>query len=1245
MSTSARQSVSNTQDDCIPSSVTSTVRPRAQDTGKTPITGDRRKNVHRNTAGAHRVQGITTTTGRPATTTSQPLPAPKNTYSNCSHINGISCPACSTSHSTDKKATGRKIQNDRNVERPNGLNSRLKSKNIKNQNCSLFNSKKSSNVCIDLSDAFDSSQDSSIYPTDPQSSLLSLPSIQQSTNNNSSNANSNVGANHFFPTTPCPASCSSFIDAHPSPPTDPPPIIRPLANEPRSSSENVIRPSNDTRLIDMHPDQYVYLQECMETLRFIPEKVLKPFRSVYNRLMRSIVHNPQDLLRWKKFLLLPMVLLSHQGIDTDQASKDRIKEIRRRIELIQRDDWDQFTFGFLPKQKPISQRRNISDEKKEALRQKKIEQLAHAGEFSKAMKHVTKKTGISPPSDRVIQVLKSLHPEKSDYVIEENLLQEMLECHEALTSSSSEVFGIDGHKLRKWIRKKDDFIKPSLDGSRWEHLRALCGIGGDQRPDENEFVNLLASIISLLLDVKNVPFEVYDALRDNILLALQKDPNDPSKIRPVGMGYSIRKLCCIVCLTYIYQAHNESGDAFLKSVFGDLQYGMESKGTEKVFHAMNYSFQKYPDRDLFVADGINGFNNQSKLLALEKLHKYFPQMTPFFMQIYYPDSKGSYLGNNGVEIVMSKEGSHQGDVFANLLYCLSDLDHSRALQQLVEGQGMAKMYVDDKNFHAEHDAMKNVLNHLIHEGPKVGYFLNRTKSVYLLGRCKSNQEAQMRKRNLMEEFGLSEDMIRIHPDNGGNPDSYGATVLGSHLGTTRFIRAKLDGKIEELGNVGESITTVNSKQIQFLMLRWCFSQMLIHLQRNLPYHHMQYIIPEFMELKRKILEDIVEIPIDDDHFKLAQLNLADSGLGLFDSELTSHAAYVASFAEFMSDFMHDVRFFDQEDDLQCMANFFSSLDVIKKYDASITVGTLYARIQNDKAKKTMKLQHELSQIFRKSMRLETMILFPDKRAQVFFNSIRDGNAGKILEMAPKTNMHRMANHNFKSYIRMRLFMPQVPSCTCLCKNQVDAEGFHWRGGCGYGGIRTNTHDEVAAMLKTIFLYCDCQVRTAESHMFSDGRKGDLTVRGLDGYNLPQVMDVRVTSSVPANGGPITQREADDPKFPDKHLEKHAKEKSRKYLEEARAAGLGFLPLVIDTSGRMHKTLIHVLETALDSAAVVRNIPFSILKHYWFSALEFTLHNAQTRGMVMLKHKVLGKDRVETFETSDLVVSRGTFVAA
>ena len=83
----------------------------------------------------------------------------------------------------------------------------------------------------------------------------------------------------------------------------PAPTMRTLATNPRSSSEDVPRPPNDTRLIDMDPDQYVYFQEANETLRFIPERVLKPVRGVYVQLMRSIVNNPQDLLRWKKFLL------------------------------------------------------------------------------------------------------------------------------------------------------------------------------------------------------------------------------------------------------------------------------------------------------------------------------------------------------------------------------------------------------------------------------------------------------------------------------------------------------------------------------------------------------------------------------------------------------------------------------------------------------------------------------------------------------------------------------------------------------------------------------------------------------------------------------------------------------------------------------------------------------------------------------------------------------------------------------
>ena len=376
------------------------------------------------------------------------------------------------------------------------------------------------------------------------------------------------------------------------------------------NDDEIHRPSLEDLLIAISFKQFVFLLEGIQTLRHIPNKVEKEFRKVYIKLMQAIERDPKNSIAWKKFLLLPIVILSLPGKDngSKQTSNERVKEIRRRIVLVSNDDWSQFTFGSLPKRKPFSSR-PLSDEKKEAHRQSKVEQLSYAGEFSKAMKRLISKTGMPSASAAVYTALLGLHPDKTDYVIQANLLQDMLNCHNALITNSMDVFEITGPKLRKWINKKSDFVSPGLDGLRWEHLRSLCGTGRIENPDEETFVNLLAKIISLLLDVKNVPSEVFDALRDNVLMPIEKDPNDPTKIRPIGMGYMIRKLCSTVCLTYVYQAHvvNGTSETFLKTLFGGLQFGMESKGAEKVFHAMNFSFQKHPERDLFVADGINGF--------------------------------------------------------------------------------------------------------------------------------------------------------------------------------------------------------------------------------------------------------------------------------------------------------------------------------------------------------------------------------------------------------------------------------------------------------------------------------------------------------------------------------------------------------------------------------------------------------------------------------------------------------------
>jgi hypothetical protein len=204
------------------------------------------------------------------------------------------------------------------------------------------------------------------------------------------------------------------------------------------------RPSAEDLLISLHLHQYVFLQEAVPTLRFIPDKVLKQVRSVYIKQMQTILRDSTNLQSWSKFLLLTIVLFSLPGKqdDSTQSTKDRILEIKRKLTLLEADDWSQFTFGSLPKRRPITSR-VMSDAKQEALRQSKIEQMAHAGEFSKAMTRLTSKTGIPTPSDMVVEALHLLHPEKT-----ENLLHDMLHCHEVLVDSSIHVFDIQGAKLR-----------------------------------------------------------------------------------------------------------------------------------------------------------------------------------------------------------------------------------------------------------------------------------------------------------------------------------------------------------------------------------------------------------------------------------------------------------------------------------------------------------------------------------------------------------------------------------------------------------------------------------------------------------------------------------------------------------------------------------------------------------------------------------------------------------------------------
>ena len=136
---------------------------------------------------------------------------------------------------------------------------------------------------------------------------------------------------------------------------------------------------------------------------------------------------------------------------------------------------------------------------------------------------------------------------------------------------------------------------------------------------------------------------------------------------------------------------------------------------------------------------------------------------------------------------------------------------------------------------------------------------------------------------------------------------------------------------------------------------------------------MMHIIPKYMQMKRRILENIVEAPVDDNRFRLSQLNIADSGLGLSDSELTSHAAFVASASECMFGFIDQHNITEQDQELPYSVDYLLSLAVLQSYDNSITQESLLEKIENGLADK---LQHQLSQSFLHRNDLKSCSFFP-----------------------------------------------------------------------------------------------------------------------------------------------------------------------------------------------------------------------------------------------------------------------------
>jgi hypothetical protein len=204
------------------------------------------------------------------------------------------------------------------------------------------------------------------------------------------------------------------------------------------------------------------------------------------------------------------------------------------------------------------------------------------------------------------------------------------------------------------------------------------------------------------------------------------------------------------------------------------------------------------------------------------------------------------------------------------------------LQQSDDG-GLVRFFADDGTIGTSFSNMQTIIEHVVTAGPQYGYYLKKSKGAYLMGKTGDPGLARERKAALIA-MGLNPSIIHIHPEDlpQSTPDSYGAKILGSYIGSDEYISAQLTEHLKELTAEARAISTIRNPQIKNLLLRWCFCQKITHLQRSIQPDLMQPLVEEFTALKKQLLSSLLNMPtasIPDRVWNQAQLSIQNGGGG------------------------------------------------------------------------------------------------------------------------------------------------------------------------------------------------------------------------------------------------------------------------------------------------------------------------------------------------------------------------------
>jgi len=688
-----------------------------------------------------------------------------------------------------------------------------------------------------------------------------------------------------------------------------------------------------------------------------------------------------------------------------------------------------------------------------------------------------------------------------------------------------------------------------------------------------------------------------------------------------------------------------------KSFLSGSQYEMDSMGTEKIIHSINYLRDQHETWDTVGMDQKNAFNVVFRTLMATKIMYHFPQLMNYFRTFYFYSSSLVFSDPQTQAMIefFSCEGVQQGDPLAPFLFCLASLDYVKTIQNLVD-TGIAPAFFDDINIVGPTHNCLAAIKYARESGPSFGLYPQPHKFGILLGVCDDYEQALTRKQTYATALGLdtasADKCIKIHPDNAPDANSkvlfakrYGLRVLGAPIGSDEFIQDWLQVAYLKLLKESEILQkSISTLHVQWNLIYYCLRNKVNHLFRVISPRLTRQFCNTLDTFFRQIMERNIQSELPLAAWTQLKLSFEEGGNGFGDTFSIAYAGFLASSLscfDTVLQIVHNPNIVILNDststwisDIWSTASKFNSLiegPTFTINDLLLLRGPQMQRVL------TSLLDKKIGNDFHKSY------ANPTNRARKL--SVRSSETSGFLRATPVPNVTLLTNSEWclSNRLRLGLALQIVPhNLRCICKGRpkVDRQGYHFFD-CKHGNERIVTHNDLSIEW---FLLAKSAGLSGQLETLLDrsvtNRRADLILYNPDfqfcqeikefhsiSSNVDFLFDVKV--GFPCSATYITK--GSHKKASVTCNDGHYK-KLQKYPQTL-LRGRGFLPLSIESFGRFHSSVKPFIGLLCSKASAISGVPHSVLVNYWSNRISASLQKNIAKMMVSRVDRIVCSSHV------------------